>query len=222
MAGARAAAARARAAVRAGAATVLPQEGMVAARVAAPARAVRAEEQEAFSGTRRHRELNKPHRSKSQSHLVVYGHNPRHPESWAHQGTSWSSPTECRRTTSRCPRLPHQSHRYTHTWIEGRRPAQRRSPRRCGCLRDRRREPGTRRAQPPTSGRLICKQMARARAAAARARAATVRAGAATVLPQEGMVAARVAAPAPVETRPPGTQRPCLGLHCHHMECRST
>ena len=121
------------------------------------ARAVRAEEQEAFSGTRRHRELNKPHRSKSQSHLVVYEHNPRHPESWAHQGTSWNSPTECRRTTSRCPRSPRQSHRYTHTWIEGRRPAQRRSPRRCGCLRDRRREPGTRRAQPPTSRRLVRK-----------------------------------------------------------------
>ena len=192
---------------------MLPQEGMVAARVAAAARAVRAEEQEAFSGTRRHRELNKPHRSKSQSHLVVYEHNPRHPESWAHQGTSWNSPTECRRTTSRCPRSPRQSHRYTHTWIEGRRPAQRRSPRRCGCLRDRRREPGTRRAQPPTSGRLICKQMARARAAAARARAA-LRAGAATVLPQEGMVAVRVAAARVCSCR---ASAPFLGCtHRHH------
>ena len=49
-----------------------------------------------------------------------------------------------------------------------------------------------------------------------------VMAGAATVLPQEGMVAARVAAPAPVEARPPGTQRPCLGLPSHHIERRST
>jgi len=117
-------------------------------------------------GTQHQSSMNKAHRSRARSDPrsppPKGRHSPRlsltHPRCClGYQGTSWNSPTECRRTTSRCPRLPHHSHRSRQRRIEGRWPAQRHSPRRCGCLRDRRREPGMRRAQPPTCRRLVRK-----------------------------------------------------------------
>jgi hypothetical protein len=109
-------------------------------------------------GTRRQSFGHMNCRSTSQKKYPKSGRNPQSRQSrLAHQGPSWSSPTECRRTTSRCPRLQRHSHRSRRGRIEGRRPTQRHSPRRCGCLRNRRRETGTLRAQPPTCRRSVRK-----------------------------------------------------------------
>ena len=102
---------------------------------------------------------NKPHRSNCALSLTTWCHNPppRRDSCLVHQGPSWNSPTECRRTTSRCPRLPGHLHRSTLRRRIGRGLAQRRSPRHCGYLRDRRRETGTLLAQPPSRRGMVGK-----------------------------------------------------------------
>ena len=73
------------------------------------------EEMAATRGIRRQRSMNKAHRAMRVRGPPKWRHNPRERPHmhirWADQATSWSSPTECRRTTSRCPRLPRRSHR---------------------------------------------------------------------------------------------------------------
>jgi hypothetical protein len=117
-------------------------------------------EARAAPGTRRQRSRNTVHYS-TEDQLACRHHSFRHNRRrrcLADQASSCNSPMECRRTTSRCPRLPRQLHRsMPGRLFEKRGPTQRRSPRRCGCLRDRRRETGTLRAQPPTCRRLVRK-----------------------------------------------------------------